>query len=533
MFNLDFPLTKARLMAGLSSNSAYEFQTVACRLRASPPAHLRLLHAPQLANGIWEQLQSHLARPVKTVILDNGARAVEVLGTAVFMCGRSGQLHPFLYEGTGELICHGSEWVMVTEIPYGTAWLDRLTLNLVKARCEGPEYLVEAYAKCLAKAAKRQLSSAVDMRKVRSQVAEALALDDDAWRLCHRLKVGSPLENKASLWQYNICLRNKAALLEFERVAPGALGIYAVLCERHDFPSQGEPTQRLKRFLADAGLNASTWSLVLNSGTSILNLVRQFYRGPWSYAVVDALQVMQGLGIAKALPVWLSQAIFADWGHAGARRESYFKLLRPSLGNLRHLVVCVQQLHEKPNEQLEEQVVKVVHWLNEPERRALTRTQRQGGWDYLVREANAFHRLREERAKARGVTWQVPFESLDTGSLRLVAISTGVQLLEEGRSMRNCAADLTRACADGALLLVSVFQPDARHIATASYRVLEDKWVLFEAKGPTNRSLPLGIMEKLRQAAARFPAPDEMTATAIEAQAAQLVSSTITTLNPS
>ena len=505
MADLDLVLTKNRLLASHGNLASAAIRQVA-EFRAVPPPALRPLHDAQFASGIWAQVQFNLADPAQITPLSHGALAVRILDTAIFVRGKTGQLHPFLLESSGELIRPGSAKVMVTEIPYGSIWLDRLTLNLVRAKKDWPDEQAVAYASWLAKVFKRRIRTSIDMRKVRAQIAFALGMDANAWRLCHRLKAGSSLYNKASLHQYNVCVRNKAALLEIERDAPQALGIYAALCESVDFPAQGEPTQRLKRYLVSAGLNSRTWLLAIRSGTQLLALVQQFYHFRGARSVIDSLKIMQGLGLAKALPDWLSQAMFAEWGNAGARRDSYLVAMAPFMVNLRHMTDCLLQWKEKPTAQQEEQIAEVVHWLCEPSTAAFTRTQRQGGWEYLAREAKSFCLIRDQEEAARDLTWNVPFQNLQAGALSLLTMNSALQLLEEGRRMRNCAASLIQACSSGKELLVSVRETGAKRIATASYKSRDGKWVFADAKGPMNRPLPLRTMTRLRRAAECFPA---------------------------
>jgi hypothetical protein len=224
--------------------------------------------------------------------------------------------------------------------------------------------------------------------------------------------------------------------------------------------------------------------------------------------VLDCLKVMDGLGVFLVPPAWQSQALFAEWGNAGARRSSYLDRMARSMPNLRHLVSCALiEFQCRPDEAQEEQIAEVVHWVTEPQTMALTRTQRKGGWAYLAREARNFHRQREEIAAAHLIAWDTPFESLNAGNVHLVAVANSLQLLEEGRRMRNCAASWQDRCAEGMDLLVSVREPDGHRLATVSYEWLGDAWRFGDAKGPMNRTLGSRLMQRLQRAAALIPAP--------------------------
>ena len=480
-----------------------------------PSPALRIAHSPQFVPALWQHINALLSQPTVEQTLRGGASAVQVLGAAVFLRGKNGQLHAFLWENAYSLELAESRTVMVTEIPYGHIWLHRLVSLAMRRRCNlppasGKEQLVycEAYVDWLVKVMRQRIHKQHDLRGVRRRIAQALGIDADAWRLCHRLHTDSPLDNKATIKQYNLCVRHKTELLEVGAVAPRAIGIYAILCERFDFPAKGEPTQRLREYLRRQGLSSRVWRLVLRNGSRVLLLLRQFYLPGAADALLDCLQVMDGIGVFQVPPAWLSQALFAEWGNAGARRGTYLDRMARSMPNLRHLVSCALiEFPHSPDDAQEEQIAEVVHWITEPKTRALTRTQRQGGWAYLAREARSYHCLQEETAAAHRVAWDTPFETLVAGNLRLVALGDSLQLLEEGRRMRNCAASWQERCAEGMKLLVSVREPEGYRIATVSYAWSGDTWRFDDAKGPMNRPLDARMMHKLRNAATLISAP--------------------------
>jgi hypothetical protein len=216
---------------------------------------------------------------------------------------------------------------------------------------------------------------------------------------------------------------------------------------------------------------------------------------------------MDGLGVMKTPPAWLSQALFAEWGNAGARRLSYLALMTPAMSNLRHLTTLAQAEFSHPDASKEQLINVVVHWLTESTTRALTRTQRQGGWQYLLREATRFQRQREEMALAQAVAWDVPFEAIQVGTFQLVGMASSAQLIEEGRRMRNCAASWLDKCASGSDMLVSVRDGESRRVATASYQWHDGQWQFGDAKGPMNRVLSEPMMQRLRKSAELLPCP--------------------------
>jgi hypothetical protein len=481
---------------------------------AQPPHALREMFDPAFLADVWQQLDTLLSQPTQTRRLRCGVDAVQVLGSAVFLRGASGQLHPFLWTNANELERTPPQFVIVTEIPYGQVWLKRLVSTALIAHCQNlkEHHLIEvkvteAHVEWLSRALARQVHKAHDMRKIRKQVANALSLNKDAWRMCHHTHMASPVESKSSFRPYNLCVRHRTALMEIASVAPGALGVYAALCERPDFPQLGEPTQRLKKYLSLQNISGRVWRLIVRSGARLLPLVRQFYSAKTGLAVIDCLRVMDGLGVMKTPPAWLSQALFAEWGNAGARRVSYLMLMTPAMSNLRHFAQLAQAEFCHPDVSQEQQINAVVHWMTESTTRALTRTQRQGGWSYLVREATRFQLQREEMALAQAVVWDVPFEVIQVGTFQLVGMASSAQLIEEGRRMRNCAASWLDKCATGSDILVSVRDGESRRVATASYQWQKGKWHFGDAKGPMNRILSERLMQRLRRSAELLPCP--------------------------
>jgi hypothetical protein len=485
---------------------------------SNPPASVGPLHDKAFVVQILHRIDALLLDPVRTRTLPSGETVIGVLGTAAFVKGKSGQLHPFLWDASGSFIRTEPKLVMVTEVPYGTVWLRHLISTAVadRLRLLEPQEVfdrtpVDAYVHWLKVLATRQVLRHHDMRAVRKQIAQTLELDADSLRLCYRMHVGSPLGDKACVSQYNLCVRRKAELLEVERVAPRAVGIYAALCERKDFPTTGEPTQRLKGYLHKLGMGSRTWLLVMRDGGRLLTITRQFYAGPFPDAVLDTIAVMDALKLSRKMPDWLSQAIFAEWGNAGSRKKSYRHLMGNSMVKLRHLVTCASKALQCPDQLQEEQLAEVVHWATERSTLPFTRTQRQGGWTYLVREARDFHRLLEEREAAEGVTWTLPFEAIELPSLRLLGINSAVGLLEEGRKMRNCAGSWIKRCASEHELLVSVRSADGRRVATASYQRAWDRWTFGDAKGPLNRPIDAKLTNALRHAARLILVPQPET----------------------
>jgi len=299
--------------------------------------------------------------------------------------------------------------------------------------------------------------------------------------------------------------RQKAELREVRTLAPAALGIFTVLCLAPDFPQRGEPLQRLKRYLRSKGLTPSLWKLVLRDGDQVLALVRQFYFGKRHLAVLNALRVLNGLAVDRMIPLWLAQALFGEYGNAGRPKSDYYRLMSGVMPKLRHMTRVVQLVFEQPSDKQEMDVSQVVHWLTEPGLPALSISQRQQGWNWLVKKSLAFCALEDERRAVNGVAWAVPFKTVLWDNWELVPMGSTTELLEEGRLMRNCVGSWSKRCAKGDELLLSVRGLAAKREATLHCKWHNDQWSFVNALGPMNRMLPVAMKKRLQAAVTALP----------------------------
>jgi len=299
--------------------------------------------------------------------------------------------------------------------------------------------------------------------------------------------------------------RQEAELLEVRSLAPAAVGIFTVLCLAPDFPQSGEPLQRLKNYLASKDLTPSLWKLVLRDGDQVIALVHQFYCGKQHLAVLNALRVLNGLEVDRMIPLWLAQALFGEYGNAGSPKSDYYRLMGPVMPKLRHMTRVVQSAFEQPSDKQEMDVSQVVHWLTEPGLPALSISQRQQGWNWLVKKSVVFCALEDERRAVNGVAWPVPFKTFLWDNWELVAMGSTTELLEEGRLMRNCVGSLSKRCADGNELLLSVRGVAAKREATLHCKWQDGRWSFVNALGPMNRMLPVTVTQRLKAAVTALP----------------------------
>ena len=472
-----------------------------------PPVALRPMHDARRMHQTWERLLQLLRKPVQEVPWRAGWCMRQVLGSAVFLTSASRQIHAFMWRGDSAevMLSHLASYsVMMTEVPYRWVWLKQLceqakTHALATLRLQGDQAhddICAAHTEWMFGVFRSRIRHHGDMRQVRERIRAGLGLDAHARRICHHLQMPCLLPDKSSFSHYHLTIRHLDALRCMEQEAPQALGVYAELCEQSDFPPTGQPTQRLKAFLSANGLPPRIWALVLQDGSRVMRLVRQFYRGAASASVLDCLRIFRDLHTPRAPAPWLSQAIYSEFGNAGARRQQYHPALKTSMPDLAHLVRRVSAL-PKPGDEQEQELVAVISWLTEPDRSCLDRRQRQAGWDYLVAHGLAHIDARVKASSAQPVAWKTPFSEVLFAGWRMKAMANSQELVEEGLRMRNCIGERIAECASSSKLLVSVSNALGKRVATAEYRRSKTQWVCLDAKGPMNRVLDISVRRKL------------------------------------
>ena len=472
-----------------------------------PPVALRPLHDARRMQQYWQRLLLLLRNPVQQVAWRPGWRVCQVLGSAVLATSPSGQVHAFLWQRGGDAarLSHiASRSVIMTEVPYCWVWLKQLCEQAKRhvwaTLCLQGNLLREeasaAHTEWMFDVFRNRIRHHGDMRQVRQRIRAGLQLDANARRICHQLQMPCLLPDKSSLSHYNLAIRHLDALRCMEQEAPQALGVYAALCEQANFPTAGQPTQRLKAFLSVNGLPQRIWVLVLQDGSRVMRLIRQFYRGPDCVAVLDCLRILRDLDTPRAPALWLSQAIYSEFGNAGARRQQYHPALKTSMPDLAHLVRLASAL-PKPGDEQEQELVAAISWLTEPDRSCLDRRQRQAGWDYLVAHGLAHMDARVRASSAQPVAWETPFTEVQFAGWRMKAMANSQELVDEGLRMRNCIGGRAEECASGSKLLVSVSNAVGKRVATAAYRWSKTQWICLDAKGPMNRVLDISIRRKL------------------------------------
>lgn len=477
----------------------------------APPPELQDIYNPRLIDSQWKRLIDTVRDPVKEIRSAQGYRALQILGQTVLLQLPNGLLHAWVWDSNRERGMHlkrlSHDAVALSGQFFDNDWLLRLAdLANLEIRCHVSfdEMRACAYGAWTFEIFGKVLSEHADLAWMRTRIQHRLALDPAIAGLASRTI--APIESPGcvTVGQYNHVWRRLAVLKDVRRDDPQLVGIYAALCSHEKFPENGEPIQRLKQFLKAQGLTQRGWNLVLSLTAADLAPLYEIYVGNLPQALLDYVLVLDTLGFHDKRPSWFVVSVLSGCGGIpnanGALRREFVE--RNFLAHASHVVRAFFDEKGYPCESKKHEVTLVLDWLiNNPKR--LTRTQRQGGWEWLLRKAREWEAYEAKLASAQDECWQVPVKTLQIGSLHLRAITTTHDLWAEGKAMSHCVGSYAPRCLSGESLVFSVWMT-GRHIATAEYRLCEQAWCLHSALGPRNSILAPKIQFWLRSAASKI-----------------------------
>lgn len=488
------------------------------RIFAPPPEHLDIYNA-LLLDDQWGRLIDLVRDPVKEIYTTQGYRAVQVLGQTVLLCLPNGLLHSWVWDSTQERGMHlkrsAHDAVGLSGLCFERDWLLRLTelatLEIRTFVCFD-EPRAHAYGAWCFELFARVLAEHADLAWMRKRIQHSLSLDRQIVGLAEETISPLGMQGTLTVSQYNHVCRRFAVLKDVRRESPQLIGLYEALCTHMDFPKDGEPVQRLKRFLKDKGLTQRGWNMVLSLTASDFRPIYAIYEGVLLNAVLDYVLFLDALGFHCARPQWLVSAIWTGYGRAPNLNGGYLGDFagQGCLVHASHVVRLYFEGKDGPSEDQPNELKLVMEWLTSIDP-PLTRTQKQRGWNWLLRKATEWNAAEVLMAQAKYKHWPVPFRTLEVGSLVLRAISNDHDLMGEGKAMSHCVGSYAAKCSSGESLVFSVFE-SGRHIATAEYRIGEQGWCLNSAKGPRNRVLTTEVLATLSHAALKVGPvkPDEV-----------------------
>jgi hypothetical protein len=473
----------------------------------APPPELQDIYNPKLMDCQWKRLIDTVREPVKEIYSSQGYRALQMLGQTVLLFLPNGLLHAWVWDSTQERGMHlkrsSHDAVALSGLYFDNDWLLRLAdLATIEIRyhvsfdelraCAYGVWTFEIFGKALLEHA--------DLSWMRKRIQHSLALDPAINVLAQQTISPLSAPDCVTVAQYNHVWRRFAVLKDVRRESPQLIGIYEALCSHADFPEQGEPVQRLKRFLKIKGMTQRGWNMVLSLKASDLAPIYDSYVGPLQSALLDYVLLLDTLGFHNQQPQWLVSAILSRCGgvpngNGGLRREF---LEQGFLSCARHVVRLYFEGKEAPSENQLHDLNLVIEWLSivcKP----FTRTQKQGGWSWLLQRAKQWDACEVMLANTKYENWPIPFRTCQIGALQLRAISNTQGLWAEGEDMSHCVGSYSARCSSGESLVFSVWMA-GKHIATAEYRMCDQAWGLYSALGSRNSNLASKIQFTLRSA---------------------------------
>jgi hypothetical protein len=477
------------------------------RIVAPPPEFIDIYNA-QLLGAQWDRLIALVREPVKEIRSSQGFRAVQVLSQTVLLFLPNGLLHAWVWDSNRERGMHlrrlPHDSVALSGHYFETDWLLRLAeLAVLEIRthvcfdegraCAYGAWTFELFGKVLAEHA--------DISWMRQRTRHSLALGAEVTELAQQTISPLGMQGSVTVAQHNHVRRQLIALMDVCRESPQLIGFYEAMCTHRDFPQDGEPVQRLKRFLKTRGLTLRGWSMVLSLTVDDLAPLYDTYAGDLQSAVLDYVLLLDALGLQGARPTWLIRAILRGNGPMpivnGALKAQF--AVHGYLSFAGHVVRLYLDGSDAPSVDNLQELKLVMEWLSTL-RQPLARSQKQGGWTLLLKKARAWEEAEVLRVQSQYEHWSIPFLTLHAAPLTLRGISNARDLGLEGKIMRHCVGSYVSRCAAGESLIFSVLQA-GKHIATAEYRRGAQNWFLHSARGPRNSTLAPTIQLALRNAA--------------------------------
>lgn len=481
------------------------------------------LHSPFLVSSWWRRVLGLVREPVLEPVRERATaegRQLLVLGSVVLDIAGDGQITAQLWvEGPGwvpRLVPLEGEEVALQGMPYRMLWLNHLRdLAVIEVRrhlerhglADDAEGAVR-YAAAVFEGFARRLPRHADLRQMRERIAVAIGWDRSLLSMAARVPVTTQSRSIVTLAAYNLVLRHRAALEQLQHEAPALVPIYAAVCEREDFPGQGEVQQRLRGWMTEVmELKPALWRHLRLRGARALVALAQVYSGPVELAAVEHLKLLNGWNLQTLPPSWAVETLLKTLGDPGNRWRTY---VSDSIAGRRpwgQLLRLAHGLNDAPHRR--EEFALIARWIARPGLGwPLTSDQCRAGWGHLLQEAQAWERDEREQHRLASKSWTPGFAAIYSRQYSLEPIATGADLWEEAVAMRHCVDTFAYRCEDGECVLFSL-RHLGRRVATVELVAEGSKWCLEQARSKFNGSLTSAQLAALRRLLSKAPAPPE------------------------
>ncbi|GAB4481456.1 MAG: hypothetical protein OHK0044_29950 [Burkholderiaceae bacterium] len=495
----DFPF-RSSLLEGCDPVEALFREAPPACVIGDPPRAYRALHLPRFVNRWLQRIGHCIADPVEVACID-GLRHVQVLGQIVLRFAPDGTITPYLWEIHDILVCEEANPALINlaGMPYGWIWLERFRDAFERElahRIGGPDHRIPAYAAWVFERIRARVRRDGHLPKMRRRIARTLALDGQALAIARRIVSDSNPRGSVRMSAYNEVVAHRADYEKLARESAALVPLFALLRPR--LRPHGEPAARLRRGVLGRGVSPATWRVLHHGGGRLLRLLPEFYRDTDIPALDDLLRIVELLAPSAPPPLWFVRTLLYYFGNFGQRQEAYFHALRPLAAPLRRLMALTERAGSEEAADIRDHLYEVLTWLIDDESAADHPYARKASWRWFRRRAGEWHELQQQRARSQPLRWPVPFERIELDGIAVVALGTSLDLWEEGRAMRHCAAKLAPACAKGDTRVFSIRRPE-RSRPVATMRATYGKgWQLEQVAACANTVAPL-IAQRIAQ----------------------------------
>jgi hypothetical protein len=484
------------------------------------PTNIRAIHRSEHLISFASHVQQLIDQPIEVKTFSNH-RLVHILGQAVIAQTPKGTLDLYLWHRPSG----NSNWRLEKTPPIGTPFLDfpRTTLwldNLQDALLDEARFrlISDGWANNWAKWAWSWIQfktvSRLDLRRLRAKIRGALNLDPLTLNLL-RNRSRYVIHGKWSIADYNVEYldREKTNLLKIE--APAILPLYWGLRIHPDFDRSLEPKKAVREFARRMGVAPQQWAVVANSGRKgqllYKALCREFFDGTELENAISYLKMIQLLRPKTRLSMEFWRQVLSLCGTRQSPPISgYAEALVEYQEPLRHIVrLATARIDRHGRSISDKDLHAVLSWIADRKIKRLTRSQRLGGWSYLMRRAMS-HRSAQQTPISSDLKWEPVLSGFSAGRINVVPLQTAAAVWDEAIEMRHCAEKYIAQCATHDVALFSLQRPSGKKVATAAFFHDGFKWELLELAGkantePTNevRLVAKTLVELMRRAPIR------------------------------
>jgi len=483
---------------------------------SNPPRRLRHVHAPKFMCAFWLRMLSHIQNPVEVTVVF-GVRHVHILGTHLFERGRDGTLQAWIASGGKGYAMNPAhcdpDAIVVAGFPQSGQWLNQLRMgfyNELLYWVDAPDREVMEYTDWAMQRFQARIRRSCDLRAMRATIVEGLDADAQVIRIARRLDHGrrkSP--EQVTIGDYNHVVAHRQAYATLAAETPQFISLFSLVVDAPDFPTSGQPTQRLREHLLANGGTPALWRLLAKCNGRLITTFMPFYEQEFFTLEFDFFRILQSLRFRKAPPHWFLWDVMQLFGSPNNQRTFYAHSLSRFWVPLQRITQLLERANPDTIESMRTHLHDVLTWLHETWSPAMRRDVRDVEWAWFLTRAQHWGTATGMLARSRAMTWTAPFTVWHIERYQVVPLTSLHALWREARSMRHCADIHANDCMQRTRLVLSV-RESGRHRAvfTVMLRRINDVWQVTQASGFANKSLPRvlePVLEAIKERVAALP----------------------------